>query len=114
VVSRTTSARCFGITQPVIRAADEALITDQVMKYCAFYYSLSLRERAGVRGENSCKTPPHPVLLPEGEGTWSMRWCALFTARLSKSPVRPESFDSPFGLSLSKTERLAQDRLVEG
>jgi hypothetical protein len=28
--------------------------------------------------------------------------------------VRGEPFDSPFGLSLSKTERLAQDRLVEG
>ena len=28
--------------------------------------------------------------------------------------VRPESFDSPFALSLSKGERFAQDRLVEG
>jgi len=26
----------------------------------------------------------------------------------------PESFDSPFALSLSKGERFAQDRLVEG
>jgi hypothetical protein len=28
--------------------------------------------------------------------------------------VRPEPFDSPFALSLSKGERSAQDRLVEG
>jgi hypothetical protein len=28
--------------------------------------------------------------------------------------IRPEPFDSPFGLSLAKTERLDQDRLVEG
>jgi hypothetical protein len=33
---------------------------------------------------------------------------------LIKFPVRPEPFDSPFGLSLSKIERFAQDRLVEG
>src|SRR3970040_1401477 len=35
------------------------------------------------RGENSCNAPPHPVLLPEGEGTPSMLRCALFTVLLS-------------------------------
>jgi hypothetical protein len=30
-----------------------------------------------------------------------------------RTSVRPERFDSPFVLSLSKDERLAQDRLVE-
>jgi len=34
--------------------------------------------------------------------------------RLSRKSRRPETFDSPFALGLSKGERLAQDRLVEG
>jgi hypothetical protein len=38
----------------------------------------------------------------------------LLREALIKSAVRPEPFDLLFGLSLSKTERLAQDRLVEG
>jgi len=33
---------------------------------------------------------------------------------LSPGTVHPEPFDSPFVLSLSKDERLAQDMLVEG
>jgi hypothetical protein len=48
----------------VNRAAKEALITDQVMKYCAFYYPLSLRERAGVRGKIAVKLPL--ILFPAG------------------------------------------------
>jgi hypothetical protein len=33
---------------------------------------------------------------------------------IGEKTVRPEHFDSPFALSLSKGERFAQHRLVEG
>jgi hypothetical protein len=45
-----------------------APITDSVAKQSATIFSLSLRERAGVRAKQR-KTGPHPVLLPQGEGT---------------------------------------------
>ena len=64
--------------------------------------SLSLRERAGARAKH-CNNGPHPrppvpdavyrlhpwrrVLLPEGEGTQQMLWCALFAVLLSNTVV---------------------------
>ena len=51
-------------------------------------FTLSLRERAGVRAKQ-CNNGPHPVLLPRGEGIQGLSGCALFTVLLSNMPFKP-------------------------
>jgi hypothetical protein len=62
------------------------------------YNPLSLRERAGVRGSENAKLfqSPHPVLLPEGEGTYETRLSCLATAAIpaklidTRDPIGPK------------------------